>query len=235
SLPFLAYLNCIVRGKFVLFNDSQIRWFFGILSVLATLVLYELMEKRNYEFWDSLRVGLFNITSIMTGTGYASSNFSNWGPVSLVIFFFAMFVGGCAGSTTCGLKIFRIQVLTYAVTNQIRLLLQPHGITRLLYNGVPLSGAVINSVMSFFFMFIVSYCIIVTILAGLGLDFLTAFSGAAAALANVGPGLGDIIGPVGNFASLPDAAKWVLAMAMIIGRLEFFALLVMLSRSFWRG
>ena len=183
----------------------------------------------------ALRLASFNIVSIITGTGYATSDFSLWGSFALPIFFFIMFIGGCAGSTTCGIKIFRFQVLYAAARTQVHHLLQPHGVFIPYYNRRPISEEVIVSVLSFFFMWFLSFSLLALALGLLGLDFLTAFSAAATAIANVGPALGPIVGPSGTFQALSDEAKWLLSGGMLLGRLELFTVIVLFSRSFWRG
>ena len=146
-----------------------------------------------------------------------------------------MFIGGCAGSTTCGIKVFRFQVLYATAQAQLRRLVQPHGVFVPHFNRRPIDQDVASSVMSFFFLFVASFGALALALGALGLDFITAVSGAATAICNVGPALGETIGPSGNFAPLPDAAKWVLAAGMLLGRLELFTILVLFTPSFWRG
>jgi len=170
----------------------------------------------------------------LTGTGYATSDYSQWGSFSVSVFFVLTFIGGCAGSTACGLKIFRLQVMMKAGWRYIRQLTLPHGIFVIRYNGRLLNDNVANSVIAFVLIFLLSFASLSAILTLMGLDTLTALSAAAAALANVGPGLGPIVGPSGTYASLPDGAKWVLCFGMLLGRLEFLTVLVMFSPSFWR-
>ena len=171
----------------------------------------------------------------MTGTGYASANYAGWGGFATGVFFFIMFIGGCAGSTTCSIKIFRFQVLYETSKAQMKKLIRPHGIFVAQFNGQPITDEVENSVMSFFFLFAMSFAGLAGALHFIGLDFLTAISGAATAICNVGPALGDIIGPTGNFSTLPDSAKWVLSFGMLLGRLELFTVLVLFAPWFWRS
>ena len=171
----------------------------------------------------------------ITGTGYATAAFDTWGSFAMPMFLMLMFVGGCAGSTTCGIKIFRFQVLYSAARSQLSHLLQPHGVFVPYYNQRPIPEEVIVSVLSFFFLFGLILALLSMGLGLIGLDFVTALSGAASALSNVGPGLGPTIGPAGTYQTLPDAAKWLLCAGMLLGRLELFTVLVMLSPNFWRG
>ncbi|MGE0653387.1 MAG: potassium transporter TrkG, partial [Alphaproteobacteria bacterium] len=168
-------------------------------------------------------------------TGYATSDFSLWGEFAMTVFFFAMFIGGCAGSTTCGLKVFRLQVLYATTAAQVGKLLQPHGVFLPHFNRKPIPESVSESVLSFFFLYVLSFGALSVGLGAMGLDFLTAVSGAASAIANVGPGLGNIIGPAGTYASLPDPAKWLLSFGMLLGRLELFTVLILLTPAFWRN
>jgi len=234
SLPFLLYLQAVHLHIKPLINDSQVRWFAGILGTAIVFTIFNLMHVNDWDFFRALRFASFNVTSIMTGTGYATTDYGEWGAFALVMFYLLMFIGGCAGSTTCGIKIFRIQVLYETTRRQLRRLLQPHGVFIGYYNGKPIPDSVADSVMSFFFLFAVTFCVLAATLGMLGLDFITATSGAGTALANVGPGLGPIIGPAGNFSSLPDAAKWVMAVGMLLGRLELFTVIVLFSRHFWQ-
>jgi trk system potassium uptake protein TrkH len=235
SLPFLLYLQAIRGSPKALLADSQVRWFFGFLLTAVGIMIAYLIIAKAWPVGDAIRFTTFNITSIMTGTGYATQDFSTWGALAMPLFFLLMFIGGCAGSTTCGIKIFRFQVLYATAKVQLKRLLQPHGVFIAYYNKKPIPESVEESVMSFFFLFAMIFALVSIGLGAMGLDFITATSGAATAIANVGPGLGDIIGPAGNFATLPDAAKWLLSAAMLLGRLEIFTILVLLAPAFWRG
>ncbi|MBP5858922.1 TrkH family potassium uptake protein [Marivibrio halodurans] len=234
SLPFLLYLQALRAHPMALVTDSQVRWFFGFLGVAVAATVGYLHLGLERPFLDSIRVAAFNITSIMTGTGYATEDFGQWGAFAPPLFFLLMFIGGCAGSTTCGIKVFRFQVLYATARVQMKRLLQPNGVFIAYYNRKPIPDTVEASVMSFFFLFIMLFALIAIGLGMLGLDFITATSGAATAIANVGPGLGPVIGPAGNFATLPDAAKWLLSLAMLLGRLEIFTVLVLFAPGFWR-
>jgi trk system potassium uptake protein TrkH len=235
SLPFLLFVQ-VLRGKPAqLWRDEQVRGFIGILLciilVISTLLWFETGEPP----LQALRYAAFNVVSIMTGTGFSNHNYDLWGAFAQPAFFFIMFIGGCAGSTTCGIKVFRFQVLYAAARMQVRHLLQPHGVFVPYYNHRPIPDTVIVSVLSFFFVFGLSFAALALGLGMLGLDFLTAISSAATAISNVGPGLGPIVGPSGTFQTLPDAAKWLLSAGMLLGRLELFTILVLFSRTFWRG
>ncbi|MEM7319818.1 MAG: potassium transporter TrkG, partial [Pseudomonadota bacterium] len=168
-------------------------------------------------------------------TGYASTDYMLWGSFPVTMLFFVGLIGGCAGSTACSVKIFRYQLLFTSIKAQIQRIRTPHGIFTPRYAGRAVGEDVLNSVMSFFVFFIVTIGIVSWGLGLTGLDFITSVSGAAAAVANIGPGLGDQIGPAGNFAGLNDAAKWLLTGAMLVGRLEILAVYAIFTVQFWRA
>jgi len=235
SLPFVRYVQMVAGTAQPLFRDRQIRGFIKvILLVVLVIVLYRVLL-RGDGLEPALREGLFNVTSIISGTGYASTDYQLWGAFSIVVFFFVGLIGGCAGSTSCSIKIFRYQLLIASIKSQIRAIHSPHGVFSPRYDGRPVDEGVLSSVMTFFVMFVVSLGVLAVALSLTGLDAVTAISGAASALANIGPGLGDIIGPAGNYASLNDGAKWLLAAGMLVGRLELLVVYVLFTATFWRG
>ncbi len=234
SLPFVLYLQ-VIRGNPSLLTDSQVRFF---LVVVVAGVLASWAYQMNGGAEDglmALRHAAFNVVSIITGTGYATTDYGQWGGFAIAFFFCAMFVGGCAGSTSCGIKIFRFQVILENVRVYLNRVIYPHGVFSPQYNGRPLSDSVIGAVSSFFFMFLLCFGLLALSLNLIGLDNLTALSAAASAMANVGPGLGEVVGPSGNYASLPDVAKWLLCFGMLLGRLELFTVLVLFTPAFWRS
>ena len=235
SIPFVLYLRALHGSLRPLFRDQQVRGMLLIMAIeILSLTLWLLLQL-DMPFMEGLRHATFNAISIMTGTGFASAPFDQWGDFALGIFFLLMFIGGCAGSTSCGIKVFRFQILYETAKTQLRRLMQPSGVFLTYYNGRPVTEQIAGSVMSFFFLFLFFFSMLSVLLGALGLDFLTSISAAASAMANVGPGLGPVVGPGGSFASLPDAAKWLLAAGMLLGRLEIFTVLVLFMPSFWRG
>ncbi|MEQ8389194.1 MAG: TrkH family potassium uptake protein [Alphaproteobacteria bacterium] len=234
SLPFALYLQAIRGRPLILWHDSQVRWFLTFLVATITIITAWLYLTGQYGFSNSVRYSAFNVISIVTTTGYASANYDTWGAFAVGAFFFLMVVGGCSGSTTCGIKIFRFQVIYETARVQISRLLSPHGVFVPRFNGKALPEGVSESVMSFFFVFALSFSVLALGLGFVGLDFVTAMSAAASAIACVGPGLGHIVGPAGTFAPLPDAAKYMLAAGMLLGRLELFTVLVLFAPAFWR-
>jgi trk system potassium uptake protein TrkH len=235
GIPFLLYVQ-ILRGRpAALWQDSQVQWFVGAVCVFVFTVTVYLAFSETYPVLSAFRYAAFNTVSVMTGTGYATTDFGQWGGFVIVILFMLMFVGGCAGSTTCGIKVFRFQILFQVARVQIRQILQPHGVFIPYFGGRPVDNTVATSVMGFFYLYALTVCLLAIALAALGLDFVTAMSGAASAVSNVGPGLGPIIGPAGTYAPLPDTAKWLLSAGMLLGRLELFTVLVLILPGFWRG
>lgn len=205
-----------------------------IAAVLVAVVCgFRVMEGTSLEV--SLRETLFNVISILTGTGYSSADYQTWGAFVVVLIFFTGLVGGCAGSTSCSIKVFRYQLLIATIRARIHGIHTPHGVFTPRYDGRPVSDDVLNSVMVFVVAFVVTLGVLSVLLSMTGLDLITSVSGAAAALANIGPGLGELIGPSGNFAPLNDAAKWLLAAAMLVGRLELMAVFAILTFNFWRA
>jgi trk system potassium uptake protein TrkH len=233
SLPFVYYLR-VVRGDLSpILRDSQVKWFLVIVFVSVTGVTFWIWDDSNLGGIDTFRHAAFNVISILTGTGYVTQDFGAWGGFPVTLLLCLMFIGGCAGSTTCGIKIFRFQVLAATAQAQLSRLLVPHGVFIPYYNRKVIPETVSNAVMGFFFLYIVCFATLAAGLSAIGLDFITAISGAATAISNVGPGLGATIGPTGNFGGLPDSAKWMLSFGMLLGRLELFTVLVMFSPAFW--
>lgn len=235
GLPFVPIAHALTGGFRPLAANSQIRAILGFLGAVILVTAVWLWIGHDVRLADALRLAAFNIVSVVTTTGYANDDYGLWGPFAIGLFFVLIFVGGCTGSTGGGIKIFRFQVIGRIIAGHFRTLVSPHAVLVTKYEGQTLGEDIVRSVMIFTATFLATVIVLGLVLAVLGLDFLTAFSGAATAVANVGPGLGDIIGPAGNFAGLPDAAKWALSFGMLLGRLEFFTVLVVLTPHFWRG
>ena len=234
SLPFIAYIKFLNGDKKIFFLDTQIKSFIKIIMFSVILLsLYMLFYTSNFSFIN-LRPIFFNVISILTGTGYVTGEFDVWGSFPLVFFLMLMFIGGCAGSTTCGIKIFRIQILYVFVVNQLKKIIYPKGIFLIKYDKNTIDDKFMASIISFIFLYLVIFFLLTALLTLSGLDFVTSISGAATSISNVGPGLGSTIGPSGNFANLPEFSKWILSFGMILGRLELFAILVLFLPSFWK-
>ena len=236
SIPFISYLKFAQGNKKVFFQDVQIRGLIYLLALsIFVMFLYLLFINNESNLFDKIRISSFNVISILSGTGYVTDDFGLWGKFSLIFFLLLMFIGGCAGSTACGIKIFRLQMLLIFLKNQIKKIISPNSVIILKYNNQKISDNFINSVIIFIFTFLFIFLIIAMLLSISGLDFITSISGAASSISNVGPGLGDIIGPNGNYKDIPDISKWILSAGMLLGRLELFAVLVLFFPSFWRN
>ncbi len=234
AITFTLHLRA-VRGDFIVyFRDSQVRWFVAVLSAASLTVAIWITLTHNVPFLTALPDAAFNIVSVVTTTGFANADYMLWGAHAVAVFYFLTFVGGCTGSTSGGMKIFRFQVI-YAVARQhLMRLIAPHRVAIARVQGSIIEESVALSVLGFFFFYALTFAVISILLSLFGLDPLTALSGAASAIGNVGPGLGPLIGPSGNFSSLPDGAKWVLAAGMLLGRLEFVTVFALLTHAFWR-
>lgn len=217
-----------------MWGDQQVRTFIGLLAVVSLIMAVWLWQQGEMTFVDALTLTTFNVTSIVTTTGFANTDYSHWGALAVGAFFVLTFVGGCTGSTSGGIKIFRFNVLIVAVRHYIMRLTYPHARVAATYNDRPVTEDVIAGVLLFVATYMVTTAAVTMALTAMGVDLLTGLSGAATAVSNVGPGLGTIIGPAGNFAALPDPAKWVLAFAMLLGRLELFTVFALFSPEFWR-
>ena len=233
SIPFIAYIKFISGNKKIFLNDIQIKTFLKIIIFTVIILSIYLLFSNHENF--SLRSIFFNTISILSGTGYVNAEFDSWGSFPITLFLALMFIGGCAGSTACGVKIFRIQILYLFILNQLKKIIYPKGVFVIKYDQSAVDEKFIASIISFIYFYIVIFFVLTALLSLTGLDFITAISGAATSISNVGPGLGPIIGPNGDFSSLPDLSKWILTVGMILGRLELFAILVLFLPSFWKN
>lgn len=234
SLPFTLYVATLRGNRRALFKDHQVRGFLGFLIVISLAVGTWLSWHSGYGWWDALRIVAINVTSVVTTTGVAVGDYTSWGSFAVLLFFYLTFVGGCSGSTAGGLKIFRFQVAASLLISSLKQLIHPRAVIQKKYNGHPIDEDIVRSLLTFSFFFTITIALLALGLGLIGLDWTTALSGAATAVCNVGPGLGSIIGPAGNFSSLPDAAKWLLTIGMLLGRLEILTVLVLITPVFWR-
>ncbi|MFK3909201.1 TrkH family potassium uptake protein [Pseudomonas monteilii] len=234
SLPFTLYVATLRGNRGALVRDQQVQGLL-VLLVATWIVLgtwYWLTT--NLPWTDALRHVALNVTSVVTTTGFALGDYSLWGNFSLMFFFYLGFIGGCSGSTAGGIKIFRFQVAYILLKANLNQLIHPRAVIKQKYNGHRLDEEIVRSILTFSFFFAITICLIALSLSLLGLDWMTALTGAASTVSGVGPGLGEIIGPAGNFSTLPDAAKWILAGGMLLGRLEIITVLVLCMPAFWR-
>jgi trk system potassium uptake protein len=235
SLPFVRFISLMRGDGATLWRDSQIRVYSIMLLLVSGVLAITLWQQGQMGLADALRHSLFNVVSIVTTTGFASTDYTLWGSGAQMLFLVLTLIGGCTGSTSGGIKIFRFEILWIALRRQVVRSFSPNRMLPLNYNGKPVGEEVVLSVMAFTFVYLALLFITALGLGLTGLDMVSSVSGAAAALGNVGPGLGSVIGPVGNYAPLQDEAKWMMSLAMLLGRLELFTVLVLLSPKFWRS
>ncbi|MCB9982294.1 MAG: TrkH family potassium uptake protein [Rhodospirillales bacterium] len=235
ALPFVLYLRLAYQGRFLFFRDEQIRAFVLALCAVVFILTLWLWAQTSYTLEESFRMIVFSASSIMSTTGYTVSDYTVWGGFTTLAFLLMMYVGGCAGSTSGGMKVMRMVISGKVVARQFKTLLYPNGVFVLNYQGRRLDQYTVLTVMGFLSLYVGANVFVTVLLALTGLDFDTAVSAAAAALANVGPGIGKMVGPAGNYDGLPDLAKWILCFAMLAGRLEILTIMVLLSPSYWRA
>jgi len=235
AIPFLLYVRATLGNWRDLFRDSQVRAFLGFLAFSTLGMTAWLYGQGGFGLLEALTLTSFNITSLVTTTGYATADYTAWGPGAVGMFLMLMFVGGCSGSTSGAIKIYRYQVLWLFVRAHVKRLSSPNRVIPLNYNGRRMEAEVPTSILAFLAVFIATIGIFTVLLALCGLDMVTAYSASLTAITNVGPGIGAIIGPSGTFQPLPDSAKWLLTSAMLAGRLEILVLLVVFDRDFWHG
>jgi trk system potassium uptake protein len=234
SLPFVAYIRMLRGRPGAILREAQVRSFIRFICFIVVAIAFWLWHVDGFAPFQALTKSAFNVVSIVTTTGFASTDYSQWGTLPLGTFFLLTFIGGCTGSTAGGLKIFRFQMLGAALRIHVRRLIYPHGAMTATYQNGPVSDDVIAGVVLYMGVYLLTTAATSVALEFMGVDLLTAVTGAATAVGNVGPGLGALIGPAGNFDILPDGAKWVLAAAMLLGRLEIFTVIVLLSPRLWR-
>jgi trk system potassium uptake protein TrkH len=235
GLPFLLF-GAAMRKRRVdeLINDAQVRGFTYLFLITSLIISAWLVIRDGYSVMDALRVSMFNIVSVVTTTGFGLEDFTAWGALPTTLFAFLMMAGACSGSTSGGIKVFRFQIAMTLLNKQMMKLIHPSGVFVQRYNHRPVNDDIVRSVVAFALMFFITIIFIAGCLSALGLDPITSISGSITAVANVGPGMGAVIGPTGNFAPLPDAAKWLLSFGMLMGRLEILTLLVLFFPAFWR-
>lgn len=231
---FTLFISPWKHGRWPFLHDSQLRWYMGFLGTFSAMLAFWQWAVNDMEPGDALTHATFNVVSVVTTTGFATTDYNAWGGFAQTVFFILIFIGGCTGSTSGGVKIFRWEVLFKLAGVHLKRLLHPHGMFVIDFNERRIPKAVVDSVLGFMTMYFLTFAVFALALTAVGMDFVSAISGSAQALSNVGPGLGPVIGPAGNFSTVPDAGKWIMAFEMILGRLELFSVIVLFSRSFWR-
>lgn len=233
ALPLAFYAVFLLhRGKRSAI-EGQIKPFLLIVAA-ATLACTGWNISQGMPPPDALRSSAFNVTSVITSTGFVTADYSTWGSFAVGLFFLLYFIGGCAGSTAGAIKIFRWQILFAGTGRVLRQMLFPNSLVPVRFQGRSVDDVAIGNVRNFFFLYLVTVLILSVLVMATGLDFLAAISSVAQGIGNTGPGLGPLVGPGTNFAAIPDAAKWLIAISMVIGRLELVTFFVVLQPWFWR-
>lgn len=234
SIPLITFVK-LLHKKYTAFYNSQIMTYLIALTV-AILVLWGWIVTQGHDDWQNgFRKAAFTAVSIMTTTGYATADYALWGSFAAQLIIVLSVIGACTGSTSGGVKIFRLEILVRIANAQIRSLRTPHGIFNPTYQGKIIDSKVTTSVITFLVLWIITLSAVMLIGSAAGLDSVTALSGAIAITSNVGPGVGDVIGAKGNYATLPLLVKWTYIVGMMLGRLEFVTILALASRAFWRS
>lgn len=235
GLPFILFVKLFYQGRLsAFFEDEQVRGScLMVLGFTLALTLW-LVATQGYSWESSLRLSLFNVISVLTTTGYATTDYTLWGSFPVMVFFFMTYLGMATGSTAGGIKTMRVVIAFRAAVWQFKTILYPNGVFTQRYQGKPVDPALVSTVLGFLSLYVITNAFMTLLLALTGLDFVTALTAAATALANVGPGLGTIIGPAGNFSSLSDSAKWILCAGMILGRLEILTVYVLFTSYCWK-
>ena len=234
SLPFTGYVRVLGGDPMAMWRLPEVRGLVMLLAAVSIVMAVWLSFHLNVSFVAALRFTAFNVVSVVSTTGFMDTDYLGWGPQVFGVFLVLTFLGGCTGSTAGGMKMLRLQVLRLMLNAQVHRLISPHRVVRRTYAGRVISEEVLQSVMAFLAAYLGATALLTIAVSALGIDLVTALTAVVTAIGNVGPGLGDIIGPTGNFAAMPNAAKWLLALAMMLGRLELFTILVLLVPAFWR-
>lgn len=233
ALPFPLYVRALSGDTRRLFTNPEVRVFLAIVALFTALSFLQQTFQGIASGETALRWALFTVASLISTTGFMAADYTHWGAFSDAIFFTVMFLGGCTGSTSGGLKALRIAITAKAIRQHLKRIAFRAGVFPLRYGGAPVADDVVASVLSFVFLYLLTFLLLGAALNLIGLDLRTAFSAAIACLANVGPGLGPLVGPASNYGSLPDSALWLLTGAMMLGRLEIITVLVLFLPRFW--
>ncbi|MDP4033534.1 MAG: TrkH family potassium uptake protein [Pseudorhodobacter sp.] len=236
SMPFIRFVQLMMQGTALpLWRDAQVRAYLRWNGyAIAAVAVYEMVHLGK-PFWDALREATFNIVTTFSGTGYSSVDLSLWGPFPFVVLIVVGLIGGCTSSTGCSVKVFRYLILIEAIKMQIKLLHSPNAVVSVRYEGRTVGDDVVNSVIVFFTLFVLTYGVVVVGLSLTGLETKTAITAAWTSVANIGPAFGPEVGPTGAVDGFPASAKWLMIAGMLVGRLEFLSVYVLFMARFWRN
>lgn len=231
ALPFAWYMRWIGRGRF---QSEQVRALLTLFAVTIGVLTLWRVVLGGAPVEEALRQVAFSVVSVVTTTGFATVDYTEWGPFAAAAFLALTALGGCTGSTAGGAKTMRWMIFLRVLAVRLKTIRWPHAVIVARYEGRAIPEDVVNGVMTFFVLYGITVIVLAAVLDLYVVDLSTALSGAMTAVANVGPGIGDTIGPSGTFQPLPDGAKWVLCFGMYVGRLEMVTVYVLLTRVFWR-
>ncbi|MEX1662558.1 TrkH family potassium uptake protein [Thioclava sp. 15-R06ZXC-3] len=235
AMPFIRFVQMTQGNVVPLWRDPQVRAFLRWMGyAIAVIVIYR-MIRHEASFWPTLREVTFNVVSTFTGTGYASEDITQWGHLAFTVLIISGLIGGCTSSTACSVKVFRYLILFEAIKVQIQRLYSPHRLLRVQYDRQAVEDGVVNSVVAFFSLFILTFGVLIIALTFTGLETETAMTAAWTSIANIGPAWGPEITANGSVADFPASAKWLMSGAMCIGRLELMSVLVLFLPRFWRA
>lgn len=224
----------LLRGKPLAFwKDSECRFYLGTVLVLVVVVSVNVYGSIYETIGQALRYGAFQVVSILTTTGYATADYEQWPAMAQLILLICMFIGASAGSTGGGVKCLRVMLCFKFCYQQLFLLIHPRAVSHVKIGGKVVAEDIMRSILGFLALYIGLFALSAVILAGMGVDFVTSFGAVAAAIGNIGPGFG-MVGPVENYALIPDLGKWLLVWCMLLGRLEIFTIIILVVPEFWR-
>jgi trk system potassium uptake protein TrkH len=224
----------LLRGKpLVFWRDAECRFFLAIVLALTLVVSFDIWRTVYAGIGEALRYGFFQVVSIVTTTGFATADYEQWPAMSQLILLTCMFLGASAGSTGGGMKILRVMLCLKFCYQELFYLVHPHAVARVKIGGKTVPDDVMRSVLGFMALYVGLFGFCAVLLAGLGVDFTTAFAAVAATLGNIGPGFG-MVGPVDNYAQIPYLGKWLLIWCMLLGRLEIYTVIILLVPEFYR-
>lgn len=230
---FALYYRTLFTDRKSMIKDQEFIFYLSIIAAASLILAYKLFSTGVYSLADALRYSSFQVVSIITTTGYATADFNLWPDSSRFILFMLMFIGGCAGSTSGGMKMVRLLLMLKYAYKVLFRTIHPKAVTPVRLNGRAVPEDVMTSIVSFLVIYILIFFISSSLLSFMGMDFVTAMSASIATLGNVGPGLG-LVGPMNSFDSIPDLGKLLLIANMWIGRLEIFTVMVLLTPAFWK-
>lgn len=213
------------------FADAEFRFYFGCIVLGACITIFYLYFTHTYGLFDSVFLGLFELVSVLTTTGFGAADFSLWPTFLPFMLFLLSFMGGCAGSTAGGIKAMRVMLICKQGVRETHRLIHPNAIIPIKVGKTNVPDRIVEAVWGFFAVYVIMFMLMFLVLMATGLDFITAFSAVGASINNLGPGMGEVAAHYGN---INNPAKWILCFAMLLGRLEVFTLLVLFSPMFWR-